>query len=389
MSINIDTNVKNQGKAPALITGLDASKPSAGQTGRLFYATDTKIIYIDNGSSWVIFINGGGSSISVTDKYIPVANGANTLVNSVLYQNSGSVALNSTDITKGKFAVWNSTNRSIIAVINTDQTSDDFTSEVRFYGFDGSTINPLGQIYQTNNNQTTTSSFPNSINIKAFRTDGKIVFIVGGNNSSDIKGFINNSGNFIIGSLVDNGFGQKLQVTGGIYVNDLLNIGNQVDDYYINFTPEESTFFNNATGYNTKIAQGLLNVSDSNGDSIFQTQSYYDQTIIKTLNLFSLGNPTNISSGSFNLINGNANWGQIQYTGGALAANGTASCILSFPNNFPRIPTTQLTYAGLVSQHVGYSVTNASVGTIQINIHNLGLTSIPNNSIYINYLNIV
>ncbi|MBO3801758.1 MAG: hypothetical protein JTT12_05520 [Candidatus Brockarchaeota archaeon] len=33
--------------------GTDASKPAAGSTGRLYFATDTSILYYDNGSAWV------------------------------------------------------------------------------------------------------------------------------------------------------------------------------------------------------------------------------------------------------------------------------------------------------------------------------------------------
>ena len=46
-----------EGSADRLNAGLlqyaaFASRPAAGQTGRLFYATDTNVLYRDNGSSW-------------------------------------------------------------------------------------------------------------------------------------------------------------------------------------------------------------------------------------------------------------------------------------------------------------------------------------------------
>lgn len=36
-----------------LMEGLDASKPAAGSVGRWYWATDTKILYKDNGASWI------------------------------------------------------------------------------------------------------------------------------------------------------------------------------------------------------------------------------------------------------------------------------------------------------------------------------------------------
>jgi hypothetical protein len=36
-----------------VLQGLTASMPAAGQSGRFYFATDTSIMYYDNGSSWV------------------------------------------------------------------------------------------------------------------------------------------------------------------------------------------------------------------------------------------------------------------------------------------------------------------------------------------------
>jgi hypothetical protein len=43
----------NVGNTPSIQSGLDAEKPVAGTLGRLYIATDTQIIYRDNGSTWV------------------------------------------------------------------------------------------------------------------------------------------------------------------------------------------------------------------------------------------------------------------------------------------------------------------------------------------------
>jgi hypothetical protein len=56
MSISVDNNVKNQKTTPALYSDLYANIPAFGQTGRLFFATDTNTIYRDTGSAWVVFI---------------------------------------------------------------------------------------------------------------------------------------------------------------------------------------------------------------------------------------------------------------------------------------------------------------------------------------------
>ena len=56
MSINVDNNVKNQQTTPALYSDVYANIPAFGQTGRLFFATDTNTIYRDTGSAWVVFI---------------------------------------------------------------------------------------------------------------------------------------------------------------------------------------------------------------------------------------------------------------------------------------------------------------------------------------------
>jgi len=56
MSISVDNNVKNQQTTPALYSDVYANIPAFGQTGRLFFATDTNTIYRDTGSAWVVFI---------------------------------------------------------------------------------------------------------------------------------------------------------------------------------------------------------------------------------------------------------------------------------------------------------------------------------------------
>lgn len=47
-----------------IMEGLDASKPTAGTQGRLYFTTDTGKIYYDNGTAWVLVGPSGGSSAS-------------------------------------------------------------------------------------------------------------------------------------------------------------------------------------------------------------------------------------------------------------------------------------------------------------------------------------
>jgi hypothetical protein len=84
MGIIIDNDVKNQKSTPALYSDVYANIPAFGQTGRLFFATDTNIIYRDTGSAWVVFLSqvsipGGLSPIGTAGQYIKVNAGATAL----------------------------------------------------------------------------------------------------------------------------------------------------------------------------------------------------------------------------------------------------------------------------------------------------------------------
>ena len=62
MSIKIDNNVKNQKQSPALFQDTFANRPPFGQTGRLFFSTDTNVLYRDTGTSWVLFLQNANLS---------------------------------------------------------------------------------------------------------------------------------------------------------------------------------------------------------------------------------------------------------------------------------------------------------------------------------------
>lgn len=56
--------VANAGGAPSLQAGVDGSKPAFGTAGRLYVATDTKKIYYDTGSAWIVVGTTVGSDLS-------------------------------------------------------------------------------------------------------------------------------------------------------------------------------------------------------------------------------------------------------------------------------------------------------------------------------------
>lgn len=61
--------IQNAGSTISIASGLDASKPSAGNNGAVYLATDTQKIYRDNGSAWTTIASnaaGGGTISGVT-----------------------------------------------------------------------------------------------------------------------------------------------------------------------------------------------------------------------------------------------------------------------------------------------------------------------------------
>jgi hypothetical protein len=63
--------VRNAGNTPSIQAGLDANKPTAGIAGRLYIATDTKTIYRDDGTQWIILSSGsGGTSLDPESEQI-------------------------------------------------------------------------------------------------------------------------------------------------------------------------------------------------------------------------------------------------------------------------------------------------------------------------------
>jgi hypothetical protein len=61
LNASIATKVTNAGGAPSILEDIFANRPAAGTAGRIFIATDTKVQYRDNGSSWDLIGSAGGS----------------------------------------------------------------------------------------------------------------------------------------------------------------------------------------------------------------------------------------------------------------------------------------------------------------------------------------
>ncbi|MEK2687452.1 beta strand repeat-containing protein [Bdellovibrio sp. GT3] len=70
----ITNAVRNDGGAPSIGSGLFSSLPSAGVSGRLYVATDTKKIYSDSGAAWSVV----GETVSVTGSNGAFINGGNS-----------------------------------------------------------------------------------------------------------------------------------------------------------------------------------------------------------------------------------------------------------------------------------------------------------------------
>jgi len=442
MSINIDNNVKNQGQAPAMLTGLDANKPSPGQPGRLFYATDTNIIYIDNGTTWDIFIeSSSGPSITVNPNYLPKADPSGNLVNSALYENvtTGDIVWGDTDTQYGEFSLVKDTNRVRFSAVNKSIIGDDKTADFRFIGYGGAILELIANVYATNANHVNTNSFPNSLNIKAKKTNGKIVFIVGGDTSANIKGFINNNGNFIINNLTDFNIA-KLQVTGNIYTDlfrgplftngtdkninvtgDQIILTDELNDNNLSINPNAISILNNENitqsdlsssqlkiyngdintrttinsdnilcdnldGLTTNIYPGSVTLSEY-GSDFFSTSIV--NTKIKALDLGTYSTFPMISMGWSLGMGSKTNRGLITYIGGSLISGSSVTCTLTL-SGYTTAPYTILQLAGsALNQQVQLQVLTATFGSVTIRVTNTDPFTIGSGVISFNYINIL
>jgi|GEM_PF-5292130 Phage-related tail fibre protein len=103
----ITDGVQNVSGVPSMQSGLDASKPTAGTTGRIYIATDTLKTYRDNGSTWDIIAQAsgalpGGTAGGVLTGTYPNPSLANAAVKTpALFTNPGMNRLVATDSSTG------------------------------------------------------------------------------------------------------------------------------------------------------------------------------------------------------------------------------------------------------------------------------------------------
>ncbi len=91
----ITNAVVNAGGAPSVQEGLDGAQPPAGTTGRIYFATNTKLIYRDNGTSWDQMSPAAAVNIAVTAPITNAGSGGNPVIGitAATTANPGSVQL--------------------------------------------------------------------------------------------------------------------------------------------------------------------------------------------------------------------------------------------------------------------------------------------------------
>lgn len=96
LGYGIVDGVANHGTVPSMQSGTDSSKPTAGTTGSIYIATDSKKIYRDNGTSWDLLSNG-----TLTNTVLNIQTGVGLTGGAIT--SIGTINLANTTVTAGSF----------------------------------------------------------------------------------------------------------------------------------------------------------------------------------------------------------------------------------------------------------------------------------------------
>lgn len=217
----------------------------------------------------VIETAGGVVDGSGTANYISKWQDANTLTNSLLFDNGTTLLLGSTtsvsnpiigagqlqihSTSYGSFNIYgtaNSTDGSYIGLFKSRGTSivnnGDELGGIYFGGYNGSAYNAAASIMVIVDGAPGVSDMPGAL---LFRTTAD------GASASTERMRINSSGNLLIGSTADTGAGQRLQVTGNAYLSGNLSV--------LNGFTISSAGSNNLTGAQSTQAAAILRITNS------------------------------------------------------------------------------------------------------------------------------
>jgi hypothetical protein len=210
MSVRVDYDILNQKDTPALYSDILLFRPSAGFTGRLFIAIDTKEIYRDSGIGWDLIADAGAGTTgtlqqvttngNTTTKDISLISPAKLFIyalsnGGVLFPagGSGQISQDNTNF------VWDNTNKRLGIRTNTPGVAFD--------------VHSTDQVIQQLNNTTTQDSLLSFLNqnvgkwrIGNYYNSNSNDFIIYDTDSGVTRAFFTNTGytifptNMIIGS---------------------------------------------------------------------------------------------------------------------------------------------------------------------------------------------
>jgi hypothetical protein len=128
MGIRIDISIKNAGLTPAIATNQGAALPANAQVNEWILDAPNKKLYIWNGSSWVLALDGSGGGGG--GSYLPLSGG--TLTGPLIMQPSSGrslISLNSADnnVNSGNtLMIWSALTNTVSATVGTNNNSSNY-----------------------------------------------------------------------------------------------------------------------------------------------------------------------------------------------------------------------------------------------------------------------